>query len=479
MRMKRAWLLLVLAPAALAGCGSEDAAPGSAGSSGSGGASAVGGSSGTGGASAVGGSSGSGGITTSAGGTSGASGSGGSGGASGGTAVDSGADVSVLDSARPDTGASDAGDSDAAAALVNPAPGSTFFTGANFWRIDWEGTADFFVSNVDWATVANPWQSQLLADLAPYKVLRFMDWNRTNDNPNPQSVWSTRKQKTQSQANEPIAFEWQIDLCNRAQKDCWFAVPIQGDAAYQKSLAELVKQLLDPRLRAYVEYSNEVWNGAFPQAKIALDTANRLGLPAPGNVCCGPDGDDGIKRGNAYIYGAVRLFEQFESVFGKNSPRLVKVISGQAGWDGPCQVHMVALKNATINPNGTTPTAYAIAPYFNGTSIAALGADLAKTADMTKAHVTCAAKANLPVIAYEGGSDSFAAGNGCTTLQHDPGMYDLYKQYFDAHAGAGMKGPFNQYTHVGACWGLKEKTSDALGVSPKYRGVVDWLAAHP
>jgi hypothetical protein len=36
-----------------------------------------------------------------------------------------------------------------------------------------------------------------------------------------------------------------------------------------------------------------------------------------------------------------------------------------------------------------------------------------------------------------------------------------------------------QYTHTGACWGLKEKTSDALSNSPKYQGVVDWLAAHP
>jgi hypothetical protein len=82
------------------------------------------------------------------------------------------------------------------------------------------------------------------------------------------------------------------------------------------------------------------------------------------------------------------------------------------------------------------------------------------------------------VIAYEGGSD-FAAGSGCTTLEHDPGMYDLYQQFYDAHVAAGMKGPFNQYTHVGACWGLKEKTSDSLAVSPKYRGVVNWLAAHP
>ena len=36
-----------------------------------------------------------------------------------------------------------------------------------------------------------------------------------------------------------------------------------------------------------------------------------------------------------------------------------------------------------------------------------------------------------------------------------------------------------QYTHTGSCWGLKEKTGDALATSPKYKGVVDWLAAHP
>ena len=58
-------------------------------------------------------------------------------------------------------------------------------------------------------------------------------------------------------------------------------------------------------------------------------------------------------------------------------------------------------------------------------------------------------------------------------------MQDLYKAYYDAQSAAGMTGPFNQYTHVGRCWGLKEKTSDSLSASPKYRGVLDWLTAHP
>jgi hypothetical protein len=105
-----------------------------------------------------------------------------------------------------------------------------------------------------------------------------------------------------------------------------------------------------------------VWNAGFPQAAIAKANADKLNLPADANSCC--ETAD-IKAFNAYVYGSIRLFEQFESVFGKSNPRLVKVLSGQAGWDGPCQSHMRALQNTIINPNGTMPTVYAIAPYFS------------------------------------------------------------------------------------------------------------------
>jgi hypothetical protein len=293
-----------------------------------------------------------------------------------------------------------------------------------------------------------------------------MDWNLTNNSNNPQAVWATRKQKTDAQ-DEPVAFEWQIDLCNRAKKDYWVNVPHESASDYWPKLAQLILAQLDPSLRVYLEWSNEVWNGSFPQHQYAADKGQSLGLA----------GSD--KAGSYYVYASVRLYEAFEQVFGKGSPRLVKVLAGQAAWTGPCDAHMTALADTTINPNGTMPDVYGIAPYFGGTTIAELTTSVTTVTGWTSSSYTCAQKKKLPLVSYEGGSDSFAAGNGCTTLQHDPGMHDLYTSYLDAISGAKMTGPFMQYTHTGSCWGLMQKTGDPLSTSPKYKGVVDWLAAHP
>ena len=352
-------------------------------------------------------------------------------------------------------------------ALVNPPPGSKFFVGANFWNDDWEPMSDYFVDNVDFATTTNPWQPQLLTDLAPYHVLRFMDWNQTNDSNNTQAVWSTRKPKTDSQ-DEPVAFEWQIDLCNRAKTDYWLNVPHEADATYWTQLAQLVDSLLDPSLRVYLEWSNEVWNSGFPQEAYAAQQAQTLSLA--GSM---PDA-------SYYVYASVRVWEAFEAVFGKGSRRLVKVLSGQAAWNGPCEAHMTALADKTINPNATMPDVYAVAPYFGGASISDLQSAIPTTAQWVQSNESCVASIGIPVISYEGGADaSSAPNNGCGTVQMDPGMHDLYGAYLDAMSGAGLTGPFMQYTHVGDCWGLKAATSDTSSTDPKYQGLLDWLAAHP
>jgi hypothetical protein len=356
----------------------------------------------------------------------------------------------------------------ASGSLVNPAPGSGFFVGANFWNVEWEGSSNYFASGVDWATTDNPWKPEFLRDLAPYRVLRFMDWNLINQANNVQASWDTRRKKSAMQT-EPVAFEWQIDLCNRTQKDYWVNVPHQASAEYFTQLAQLIHDQLDPSLRVYVEWSNEVWNGQFPQRAYAQMQGQKLGL----------SGSD--PAASYLVYQSLRLFEAFEAVFGKDSPRLVKVIAGQAASAGPCQSHVKALKDKKINPNDTAASVYAIAPYIQGDTVdALLNQGIPETKTWVEGNYKCASAAGLALIAYEGGQDSYAAGVGpCTQLQHDAAMHDVYTKFLDTMSSAKLSGPFTQYTHSGQCWGLKEKTSDTLANSPKYKGVIDWLAAHP
>lgn len=355
--------------------------------------------------------------------------------------------------------------STSAAELINPAPGSDVFLGANFWRLGWQDPHEYILPQASFASAEQaPWRPQFLHELTPYRVLRFMDWNLTNDATNPQSSWTTRQTAGQAQ-REAVAYEWQIDLCNRSLKDYWLTVPHAASPEYFAQLAQLVRERLDPRLRVYVEWSNEIWNGSFPQQAYARAKGSQLKLP-------------GKDAAMAYqVHQSVRVFEAFERVFGANNPRLVKVLAGQAAWDGPCRAQLAALKDPAINPKNTQPSVYAIAPYIYGSSLQELrGEGIAQAKTWVADAASCAKSAGLPLIAYEGGQDSFALGQpACEKLQRDPGMRALYATLPDTLAAAGLRGPFVHYTHSGVCWGLKVHNGDNPETSPKYQGLLDWL----
>ena len=349
--------------------------------------------------------------------------------------------------------------------LINPAPGSALFLGANFWSLHWQPVSEYFLPQANFAAERPaPWQPRFLDELAPYRVLRFMDWNLTNDAQNPQSNWTTRQAPGQAQG-DAVAYEWQIDLCNRTGKDYWLTVPHAATPEYFTQLAQLVSEKLDPRLRVYVEWSNEVWNGSFPQSSDARAKGAQLRLP-------------GKDPAMSYqVQQSVRLFEAFARTFGEKNPRVVKVLAGQAAWDGPCRAQLEALQDKAINPKRTRPDVYAIAPYVYGNSIADLrGHGLEQALGWVKEQLACAESAGLPLIAYEGGQDSFELGQqGCERLQRDPGIRALYASMPEALASAGLRGPFVHYTHSGICWGLKVRNGDHAEASPKYQGLLDWL----
>jgi hypothetical protein len=447
--------------------GSGGGSAGSGGHTSSGGITGGGGGPGTGGAASGGG--------ASSGGATGSGGANATGGATSAAGAPGTGGATVAGGTSGTGGTPGTGGATFTGSFVNPAPGSKFFVGANFWNDEWEPASDLFISNVNWTTTTNPWNPALLSDLAPYAhVLRFMDWNRTNDQVD--GSWATRAQPNVAPGDRGVAYEWQIDLCNRAHVDYWINVPTLADDDHVTKLAQLIQEKLDPGLRIYIEYSNGVWNAGFPQSTYVSNQGVAANMP----------GVNQSYQGWAwYVFRSVQVFQGFEAVFGNNSPRLVKVLSGQANYAGDasnpaplCVWHLQSLADKTVNPQGETINAYAIAPYFAGQTTSALSADIPNEATYVQNHVACLKGTGIPLISYEGGQDSFAA-TSCSAVATDPAMTNLYVTYLNAMMAAGMAGPFNQYTHVGNCWGLKMASGDSNANAPKYQGVLNWVAAHP
>ena len=111
-----------------------------------------------------------------------------------------------------------------------------------------------------------------LAVVADARELRFMDWMETNNSR--QSIWSDRPKPDDASWSEngpPV--EIMVRLANEAGIDPWFTMPHLADEDYNRSFASYVRDHLDPRLKAHVEYSNEHWNASFQQFHWLRDAA--------------------------------------------------------------------------------------------------------------------------------------------------------------------------------------------------------------
>src|SRR5262245_16374110 len=93
--------------------------------------------------------------------------------------------------------------------------------GTNFWNPGWHRADDCF-RDVNKVAGENPWNPHFLKEIAIYRSLRFMDWDNTNNSE--RERWSQRPPKSAAKQN-PVAYEWMIDLCNRTGADMWVTVP--------------------------------------------------------------------------------------------------------------------------------------------------------------------------------------------------------------------------------------------------------------
>ena len=183
-----------------------------------------------------------------------------------------------------------------------------------------------------------------LERLAPFEVLRFMKWQRTETDTN--RTWDKRAKPDDARwsTDAGVPAEVLIDLANETGKHPWFCMPHLADDDYVRHFAKLVKERLRPDLKAYVEYSNEVWNWVYPATHHADAEGKRLKLGDPA-------------FGRYYAQRSVEVFKIWEAEFGGRD-RLVRVLASQfvnAWLSEQVLTWQDAYKHADV---------FAVAPYF-------------------------------------------------------------------------------------------------------------------
>ena len=330
---------------------------------------------------------------------------------------------------------------------------------------------------------------ELVDFLADFHCIRYMDWLRTNFSP--VETWGQRGSAsyyTQS-TNRGVAWEYVIELSNLLQKDLWINIPHRADDDYIQQLALLLHEQLHPDSKIYLEYSNEVWNGAFRQHQEAAALGLALGYT-------------GQEWERAWKYTAKRsadLFHAFEQVF-TDSGRLVKLLPSQAANAWLSNQIITFFKDPLYNPHGVEADALTIAPYFAGAVanqiateglvssitipeiVSRIGQALPQAFNWMQENQAVADNHGLDLVVYEGGQHLVATGANVNVdeltqkliaANHHPDLQGLYCEYFDRwyqqHGGLFMHfSSHGSYSKWGS-WGVKETMGDVD--NPKYRAL--------
>lgn len=333
----------------------------------------------------------------------------------------------------------------------------------------------------------SPFHPLFVERLKPFSVLRFMDWQQTNNSP--VKTWAERAKLTDARYSTDAGMppELLIELANTLKADPWFCMPHQADDDYVQRFAALVKEKLAPERRIYVEYSNEVWNGQFKQANYARDKGLALAL----------SNNDYQAQLRFYSQRSVEMFRIWEQVFGGRK-RLVRVLAAQSAnpWTSE---QVLTWKDAWKQAD-----ALAVAPYFGNAfgdqknqdrvlkmSVKELLAELKKEIDTTNKDMIAkqsamARKVNLQLIAYEGGQhlagfggaeNNDALTNLFIAANRHPGMFDLYRAHLSNwfQAGGGLFVVFSNVSKPSkwGSWGVLEFQDQSVDQAPKYRAVLD------
>ncbi len=319
------------------------------------------------------------------------------------------------------------------------------------------------------SAAAQPFHPLFLRALAPIGVVRFDRWMRAGATPGALS-WDRRTTAgsfTQARP-EGVAPEYLVALANATGADPWFVFPAGADDEYVARFAALVAARLDRRLTPVFESGSEVWRpGSADNAFAAAGGA--LSRPAAGPSAALA----------WYAARSARVAALVRQAFGPSGRRPRIVVSGPLAVPGTAGE---ALDRAIVAATAGVADAFAVSASTAAAHDDAFAAGVAASARI-------AAAARLPLVAYE--TDALAGAAGAagwlgpagSALARSPAASRRYADVLEAwHAGGGglaVTEPLVQAPLGAAAGGLLERIDQNPLATPKYVGVLTYMARHP
>lgn len=332
-----------------------------------------------------------------------------------------------------------------------------------------------------------------LQRLKGYSTLRFMDWMQTNasviKNANDRPVVDDARYTVKG-----VPMEVMIDLANAVGADAWINIGHSWGDELVEAAATVARDRLKAGLRIYVEHSNEIWNGQFPQANAMRDRGVAAGLSK--------DVFDAQIRYHAQR--SVEVHAVFDRVFGSQKNQIIRVLGSWAANSWSTQTMLEHL-----NDHKWAVDAVAIAPYFGNSlgepeqrgAVQGMGlADLMKRLEASvdeslvwvKEAQQITARHKVQLIAYEGGQHLVGIGPVAQDA-HVNALFDA------ANVAAGMKGLYLRYlqgwkanggglfVHFTSTmrnskygrWGSTESMEQPRAEAPKYDALMTFIESTP
>ena len=365
-------------------------------------------------------------------------------------------------------------------------------------RIVPEEYADIYQSQTPNAQQSHTFNPDFLTHIDSFSTLRFMNWMETNNSQ--QSEWADRAMVDDYTyfKSGGVPVEVLVELVNQTNSNPWFTMPHMATDEYVENFATYVKENLNPELDIYIEYSNEVWNGSFQQARWVEAQADL----------------EGITAADWYSRRTTEVTQIWDDVFAEDKERVIGVMGA---WSANSEHGRDILDYNWAGQNALSHEEYGIdvigiAPYFGGyigknentNRLLGWSRDIDSGVEKLYREVTRGGLLNnspeggaleasyrdiqeysqigkehgLPLVAYEGGQHLVARDpksnivNMFEKFNHDPRMGEIYEEYLQKWFEIGG-GEFVTFSDVRrdnkyGSWGLSEVLNRD---SPKYSAV--------